>query len=189
MSFNITGIAISGDYLRRVQELEPQLGCRLVFEQEVLLETAYENWKEKKICDICFFEGGTVIFLPSEWSLEPAKLPGEVISFVIDDATRTYFYARYSEKELERRFRIKDGKRTGTGEKSQEEANKKTTTDFIWSEVSRIIGQNFWSVPTDYRAYRYKMVTEKTKKNLDKQESYDPEPISKLPVKPWWKFW
>ena len=191
MSFNISGIAVSGNYIEKVKELEQKISCELVFEQEVLLETASENWKEKGICDICFLDSGTIIFLPVDSKLSLLDLGTEnAVVFTISDAGQTYRFEKYINGKLVRSFKEKEGKKLNAhGERLNSEAISKTTPDFIWSEISEVLGQNFWAVPTDHRAYRYKFMTKKLKKKLEEESTYDPKPVVDLKVKPWWKLW
>lgn len=191
MSFNISGIAVSGNYIDRVKELENQLTSELLFEQEVLLETAIENWKEKGICDIVFLERGTIIFTPVESKLNVLDgLMASSVVFTISDASETYRFEKYIGGRLVRSFKIIEGKSvSSSGEKLPSEATAKSKADLIWSEISEVLGENFWGVPTNHRSYRYKFMTRKLKKKIKEETTYDPKPVSELKVKPWWKFW
>jgi hypothetical protein len=188
MGFNISGFAIDRNYIEEIDMLQGYLKCYLEFEQEVLFETAAENWKEKRTCDIFFSDKGTIVFTDMDTKLHFQGIEGQkTMAFYISDGSDNYAFTYFDGTEPIRTVREVEGKRTSRGEKLAVEEKPKMK-DIIWDQLELIIGRNFWSIEPKERAYRYK-VSFKAKNPDEDPLKYDPKPIEDLEVKPWWKFW
>jgi hypothetical protein len=161
MGFNLSGIVISKNYKDNVSELQEQLGLNLELDKEISFLEASANWKDREICDIYFGEQGTVLFVSMDrcvdecWCIED----GNTLTFALSETSMAFSFSYYEANKLVRAFMEVEGQRLSEeGEKLPIEETEDDSSEIIWRQLGVVLGQTFWSVNQDEKAFRYNIV-------------------------------
>ena len=157
MGFNISGIAINKNYKNNFEQLEKELGWKLIKHGELDFESASSNWKEDEFCDVYFTKNGTLLFISMDRCETNFCLQhNNVLTFVLSE-TSMAFKVGYTEKGVEKRkiVEVDDIRMVDKGEVLQAEMNTEDTSEIIWNLIEEIIGKRFWDIEFDDKALRY----------------------------------
>ena len=157
MGFNISGIAISKNFEKNLDELQSAFGWKIEKQEEIFFEQASENWKEEDLCDIYFTDNGTLIFIDMGRCIEPFKIgENNVLTFAYS-ATSMAFNLNYCEgAELKRTIMEVEGQRLADeGEKLEIENKSEDISENIFEQIGVVLGKSFWEIQSDERAVRF----------------------------------
>lgn len=161
MGFNLSGIVISKNYKDNVNELQEQLGLNLELDKEISFQEASANWKDRKICDIYFGEYGTLLFVSMDMCVDEAWFieDGNTLTFALSETSMAFSFNYYEADKLVRSFMEVEGRRLSEeGEKLPIEETGDDSSEIIWKQLGAVLGQTFWSVNHDEKAFRYNIV-------------------------------
>src|SRR6478735_2023718 len=151
MGFNVSGVAINRSYQDKVEALAKELNWKLEFVEEIIFETASENWKEEGLCDIYFTENGTILFLNMDlctesWSIDQ----GNVLTFAISETSMAFNLNYCEDRKSVRSVMIFNGdKMVDEGEALEVEGTTNDATEIIWGQLEKTTGKSFWSIEPD----------------------------------------
>jgi len=157
MGFNFSGIAINKNFQDNFEELQAELGWTLEKTEEIDFVTASANWKEEGICDVSFCENGTILFVNMDLCTRPYGIENaNTFTFALSE-TSMAFYLGYCENGEEKRviMEFEDDRMTDEGEKLDVEDDAGDTSDVIWKQLGVVLGEKFWKLAHDEKAYRY----------------------------------
>jgi hypothetical protein len=161
MGFNLSGIVISKNYKDNVNLLREELGLNLELDKEITFQEASANWKEPRICDIYFGEKGTILFVSMDMCVDQAYYieEGNSLTFALSEFSMAFSFNYYESDKLVRSFlEIEESRVSEEGEKLPIEEAEDDAADIIWKQLGVVLGQTFWSINHDERAYRYKIL-------------------------------
>jgi hypothetical protein len=161
MGFNLSGIVISKNYKDNVSELQEQLGLNLELDREISFLEASANWKDRRICDIYFGEQGTVLFVSMDMCVDECWFieDGNTLTFALSETSMAFSFNYYEADKLVRAFMEVEGQRLSEeGEKLSIEETEDDSSEIIWKQLGVVLGQTFWSVNQDEKAFRYNIV-------------------------------
>jgi hypothetical protein len=188
MGLNISGLVINKNYSKNIAQLEPILGQKLVFENEVSLSDACESWKGDEYCDIYFSENGTLIFSSMELGgFEIIAGKQDTLSFVLSESSMTLCINYVEKGKLVRNFMESDGEISeNEGEPLDFEETEEDKSELIYHLIEKILGESFHDLDFDGTCLRYSFKDMNIAPELDVTKNKNPESTTK---KPWWKFW
>lgn len=159
MGFNISGIVINKNYKDKLPALQKDLGLDIEFVEEINFETASANWKDEGICDIYFSEQGTLLFVNMDMCIEPWSIEtGNTLTFALSEISMAFCLNYCEGRNLKRSIMEVNGKRMSEeGEQLAVEATAPDTSEIIWAQLGAVLGQTFWNIEPEEKAYRYKL--------------------------------
>ena len=159
MGFNIAGIVINKNYDNKIEELSNSLRLKLTFEKEISYEEASSNWKDEALCDIYFAEQGTLLFLDMERCANGYSIDSQnVLTFAASETSMAFSLNYFEGKQLRRSIMEYNGEiMMQSGNPLPEEASSGDTWDLISSKIGTVLGQSFWDIENDLKAFRYKI--------------------------------
>lgn len=209
MGFNIAGIAINANMEDNITELSNILGENLVLDSEIDFETASENWKEEGIFDVYFGDRGTLVFGNTEVLDDDFKAPKlEVFTFAISESSMLFAFTHSENNKVLRAVMNVEGEMVDEyGDELDVEEDHDDISEVIWKQISNVLGESYWKIEPDAKAYRYVIKgnshdkgeieavyappTPKTPiappATIEVQETHTPP--EELDTKKWWEFW
>lgn len=156
MGFNFSGIVINRNYKNNVNGLQKDLGLDLQPDGEINYLQASANWKEKGICDIYFGEHGTILFVNYAMCMEGRCIKdANVLTFAVSETSMAFAFHYCERGKAVRSFVELDGERVSDeGEKLPAEDGK-DALDATIGQLGVVLGQSFWSIDFEEKAYRY----------------------------------
>ncbi|GAL61841.1 hypothetical protein [Algibacter lectus] len=155
MGFNIAGLLIENKIEK--QEIEKILECKITFLREVDFEEASSSYRDDdESIDILQTETGTLIITELGQVYDISIFDGKIIQFMISDVSDTYYFEKYINGNLERKYINSQGeiaKNEGVG--IIEEGND--MTDLIWELANNYLQNNFAENMFDKKFKRYKI--------------------------------
>lgn len=186
MGFNIAGIAINANLEDNITELSNILGENLVLDSEIDFETASENWKEEGIFDVYFGDHGTLIFGNTESLDDDFKAPKlQVFTFAISETSMLFAFTHSENNKILRAVMNVEGETVDEhGDELDAEENHDDISEVIWKQMSNVLGESYWKIEPDAKAYRYRI-----KENMHDKEDREIEavytaPTPKAPIVP-----
>lgn len=157
MGFNVSGIAINGNFQGREEQLWEALGFNVVFEKEIYFEEASSNWKDDVLCDVYFTERGTLIFLSMDRCIEGYSIPDQqCFTFALSETSMAFNFEYAEGSKVLRRFMEVNGEElSAEGTPLEVELNTSDSADKIWKQIEVVLGASFWSIDPAAKAYRY----------------------------------
>jgi hypothetical protein len=130
MGFNIAGLLIENKIEK--QEIEKILECKITFLREVDFEEASSSYRDDdESIDILQTETGTLIITELGQVYDISIFDGKIIQFMISDVSDTYYFEKYINGNLERKYINSQGEiAENEGVGIIEEGND--MTDLIW---------------------------------------------------------
>lgn len=160
MGFNLSGVAINRNFKNDIPELSAQLGLAFELDREITFQEASANWKDQGICDVYFGENGTLLFMSMDrcvdemWYVEDAY----TLTFALSEMSMSFSFNYYKVDEMIRSFVEVEGNRiSDQGKKLPVEESESDTAEIIWKQLGEVLGQTFWSIGHDEKAFRYKI--------------------------------
>jgi|GEM_PF-992378 len=171
MSFNISGIVVSGNHQEHLQELEQNLGWSLEYVEDITFETASENWKKEGICDIYFSDNATLMMLNMDLCLLPMPINGlKTLVFALSETSEAFNLAYCEDEEVVRSImQVEANVMSETGEPLAIEDSTGDVSKTIWKQLEAVLGKSFYSIQPEEKAKRFRL-TEKPAKVPIKQE-------------------
>ncbi|MBY0537238.1 MAG: hypothetical protein K2P88_15410 [Chitinophagaceae bacterium] len=157
MGFNVSGIAINGNFQGREEQLWEALGFNVVFEKEIYFEEASSNWKDDVLCDVYFTERGTLIFLSMDRCIEGYSIPDQqCFTFALSETSMAFNFEYAEGSKVLRRFMEVNGEElSAEGTPLEVELNTSDSADKIWKQIEVVLGASFWSIDPAAKAYCY----------------------------------
>ncbi|WP_282148327.1 hypothetical protein [Algibacter lectus] len=155
MGFNIAGLLIENKIEK--QEIEKILECKITFLREVDFEEASSSYRDDdESIDILQTETGTLIITELGQVYDISIFDGKIIQFMISDVSDTYYFEKYINGNLERKYINSQGEiAENEGVGIIEEGND--MTDLIWELANNYLQNNFAENMFDKKFKRYKI--------------------------------
>lgn len=141
MGFNIAGLLIENKIEK--QEIEKILECKITFLREVDFEEASSSYRDDdESIDILQTETGTLIITELGQVYDISIFDGKIIQFMISDVSDTYYFEKYINGNLERKYINSQGEiAENEGVGIIEEGND--MMDLIWELANNYLQNNF----------------------------------------------
>ncbi|SFN13259.1 hypothetical protein SAMN05421594_1236 [Chryseobacterium oleae] len=154
MGFNCTGILINSKADEQI--MKTLFDSEIAYLKEVNFEEATDNFRDENTVDMVQTETGTLIITGLGQIYDISDFDGEIIQFMISDISDTYYFEKYKDKVLERKYIYSQGEIAedeGSGIIRQDE----DFTDQIWELADRYLQNNFKTNMFDQQFKRYKV--------------------------------
>ncbi|MEL0650034.1 hypothetical protein V6246_01285 [Algibacter sp. TI.3.09] len=155
MGFNIAGLLIENKIEK--QEIEKILECKITFLREVDFEEASSSYRDDdESIDILQTETGTLIITELGQVYDISIFDGKIIQFMISDVSDTYYFEKYINGNLERKYINSQGEiAENEGVGIIEEGND--MMDLIWELANNYLQNNFAENMFEKKLKRYKI--------------------------------
>ncbi|GAL82504.1 hypothetical protein JCM19274_1793 [Algibacter lectus] len=155
MGFNIAGLLIENKIEK--QEIEKILECKITFLREVDFEEASSSYRDDdESIDILQTETGTLIITELGQVYDISIFDGKIIQFMISDVSDTYYFEKYINGNLERKYINSQGEiAENEGVGIIEEGND--MMDLIWELANNYLQNNFAENMFEKKFKRYKI--------------------------------
>ncbi|QCW98866.1 hypothetical protein FGM00_01545 [Aggregatimonas sangjinii] len=154
MEFNIAGILIKRKPVET--SLESILGNKLTFCREIDFEEATSSYRDENTVDILQTQTGTLIITELGQVYDISNFDGEIIQFMISDISDTYYFEKYINGNLDRKYIYSQGEipeNKGKGIIKEDE----DMMDLIWELTDVYLQNNFLKTMFEKRFKRYKL--------------------------------
>lgn len=154
MGFNFTGILINSH--AEEQKLKSLFDTEIAFLKEVDFEEATDSFRDENTVDMVQTETGTLIITGLGQIYDISDFDGEIIQFMISDISDTYYFEKYKDKVLERKYIYSQGE-IAEDEGSGIIQHDEDFTDQIWELADRYLQNNFKTTMFDQQFKRYQV--------------------------------
>ncbi|WP_072921757.1 hypothetical protein [Chryseobacterium sp. OV279] len=154
MGFNFTGILINSH--ADEQKLKSLFDTEIVFLKEVDFEEATDSFRDENTVDMVQTETGTLIITGLGQIYDISDFDGEIIQFMISDISDTYYFEKYKDKVLERKYIYSQGE-IAEDEGSGIIKHDEDFTNQIWELADQYLQNNFKTNMFDQQFKRYQV--------------------------------
>ncbi|MET4084185.1 hypothetical protein ABIB40_004159 [Pedobacter sp. UYP30] len=157
MGFNIAGLIINKK-IEREQELESFLENKLHYVKDVEFEDATSSSKDENTIDVLQTENGTLIITEMGQIYDLTNIQSEVVQFIVSDVSDTYYFEKYSNGNLDRKFISSQGEIAediGEGILNEDD----DLMDKIWEFADDYLQNKFTENMFDLKFKRYEFST------------------------------
>lgn len=154
MGFNLAGLLIKS--LTSEAEIENILDCEITFLSEIDFEEATSNFRDENSIDVLQSPTGTLIIKELGQLYDLSKFDNEIVQFIISDISDTYYFEKYKNEKLERKYIYSQGKieeDNGHGIIKENE----DMIDVIWNLTDNFLQNNFLKKMFELKFKRYKI--------------------------------
>jgi hypothetical protein len=154
MGFNIAGLLVKKKISE--SEIEKLLESNITFSEETAFEKATSNFRDPGTVDILQSETGTLIITPLGQVYDVTRSESDIIQFMISDVSDTYYFEKYSNGKLLRKYISSQGEMVedvGEGIISQED----DLIDKIWEFTEEYLQNDFFKKMFELKFKRYKL--------------------------------
>ncbi|GET45641.1 hypothetical protein [Capnocytophaga felis] len=152
MGLNIAGLLTN----RKIDEQEI---CHLIeneitYSGEVGFEEATSSFRDENTIDVLQTEKGTLIFTEMGFPLHISDFKGEIIQFIISDVSDTYYFEKYTNGNLDRKYIYSQGEifeDEGEGIIKEDE----DMMDLVWEFCEKYLQNNFSETMFGQKFKRY----------------------------------
>ncbi len=154
MGFNIAGILIKSETVET--KIENILDNKLIFFREINFEEATSSYRDENTVDILQTQTGTLIITELGQIYDISNFDGEIIQFMISDVSDTYYFEKYINGNLERKYI------NSQGEIAENEGNgiikeNDDMMDLVWELTDDYLQNNFLENMFKIKFKRYKL--------------------------------
>lgn len=107
MGFNIAGLIIKGQ--TSLQKIESLLNQKLDYKSSVDFEEATSSYRNENTIDVLQTKEGTLILTELRQIYDLSSFQEDVVQFMISDISDTYYFEKFSDGKLERKYVISQG--------------------------------------------------------------------------------
>lgn len=153
MGYNITGLLIKGKTDQRI--IEGLVGQKISFSEESDFDDATGGFREDRTIDMLQTQTGSHILTEFGTLYDISKFDGEIIQFIISDVSDTYYFEKYFNGKLERKYIYSQG------DISEDEGNGiisegEDLEEVIWQQAGEFLQNNFTATMFDLKFNRYR---------------------------------
>jgi hypothetical protein len=155
MGFNIAGLIIKQKFDNE-QELESLLENKLSFSKEVDFEEATSSFRDENTIDILQTNHGTFVIMELGQIYDLTNIQSEVVQFMVSDVSDTYYFEKYSNGKLDRKFINSQGEIAedfGEGFVNEDD----DLMDKVWEFADDYLQNNFTENMFDLKFKRYEV--------------------------------
>lgn len=155
MGFNIAGLIIKQKFDNK-QELESFLENILTFSKDIDFEEATSSFRDENTVDILQTEHGTFVIMELGQIYDLTNNNSEVVQFMVSEVSDTYYFEKYSNGTLERKYITSQGEVTenfGEGYLNEDD----DVMDKVWEFVDEYLQNNFIKNMFDLKFKRYEV--------------------------------
>ena len=155
MGFNIAGLIIKQKFDKE-QELESLLKNKLTFSKDVDFEDATSSFRDENTIDILQTEHGIFVIMGLGQIYDLTSIQGEVVQFMVSDVSDTYYFEKYSNGKLDRKFIKSQGEIAedfGEGFVNEDD----DLMDKVWKFADEYLQNNFTENMFDLKFKRYEV--------------------------------
>lgn len=154
MGFNISGILIKSETVET--NIENILDHELAFFKEIDFEEATSSYRDENTVDILQTQTGTLIITELGQVYDISNFDGEIIQFMISDVSDTYYFEKYTNGNLDRKYI------NSQGEIAENEGNGIIKEDddmmtLVWELTDDYLQNNFLENMFEIKFKRYKL--------------------------------
>lgn len=152
MGFNIAGLIAN----RKIDEKEigHLIENKITYSGEVGFEEAMSSFRDENTIDVLQSEKGTLIIVEMGIKSDISNFKGEIIQFIISDVSDTYYFEKYTNGHLDRKYIYSQGEvfeDEGEGIIKEDE----DMTDLIWEFCEKYLQNNFLETMFEQKFRRY----------------------------------
>ncbi|WP_223606213.1 hypothetical protein [Chryseobacterium sp. OSA05B] len=154
MGFNFTGILINSH--ADEQKIKSLFDAEIAYIKEVDFDESTDSFRDENTVDMVQTETGTLMITGLGQIYDISDFDGEIIQFMISDVSDTYYFEKYKDKVLVRKYIYSQGEITedeGNGIIKENE----DFTDQIWELADRYLQNNFKTNLFDQQFKRYQL--------------------------------
>ncbi|MCD9854891.1 hypothetical protein LUD75_09255 [Epilithonimonas sp. JDS] len=107
MGFNIAGLLMKSQMTE--QQIEDFLETKITYSSTVDFEEATSGSRDQNTIDVLQTDSGTLIITELGQLYDITDFEGEIIQFMISDVSDTYYFEKYNNKVLERKYIYSQG--------------------------------------------------------------------------------
>ena len=155
MGFNIAGLIIK-QKIDNEQELENLLENKLSFSKDVDFDEATSSFRDENTIDILQTDHGTLVIIQLGQIYDLTNIKVEVVQFMVSDVSDTYYFEKYSNGKLDRKYINSQGEVAediGEGFVNEDD----DLMDKIWEFTDDYLQNNFTENMFDLKFKRYEV--------------------------------
>ena len=155
MGFNIAGLIIK-QKIDNEQELENLLENKLSFSKDVDFDEATSSFRDENTIDILQTDHGTLVIMELGQIYDLTNIKVEVVQFMVSDVSDTYYFEKYSNGKLDRKYINSQGEVAediGEGFVNEDD----DLMDKIWEFTDDYLQNNFTENMFDLKFKRYEV--------------------------------
>ncbi|WP_299249174.1 hypothetical protein [uncultured Cytophaga sp.] len=103
MGFNIAGLIFKND-VGNEKELERLLNIKLEYKSTVNFEDATSSSRDENTIDVLHTAHGALVIMTLGEIFDISTIQNEVVQFMVSDVSDTYYFEKYSEGKLDRKY-------------------------------------------------------------------------------------
>jgi len=155
MGYNLAGLLIKKKY--NEQEIEILIENKIEFLKVVDFEKATSSSRDENTIDVLQTEAGTLIITELGQAYDLSNSSEDIIQFIISDVSDTYYFEKYLNKTLVRKYITSQGEiaeDTGQGYLSDEDEFVEKIWEYIDVYLQIDFNENMFSI----KFKRYKLI-------------------------------
>lgn len=152
MGFNIAGLIANCKIDEK--EIGHLVENEITYSGEVGFEEATSSFRDENTIDVLQSEKGTLIIVEMGVQSDISNFKGEIIQFIISDVSDTYYFEKYTNGYLDRKYIYSQGEvfeDEGEGIIKEDE----DITDLIWEFCEKYLQNNFLETMFEQKFRRY----------------------------------
>lgn len=154
MGYNIAGLLMKG-HVDQIQ-IETVLEQKIVFLADTDFEDATGSLRDKTV-DLLQTSKGLLLLTELAVMYDISEFDGEIIQFMISDVSETYYFEKYTQGNLDRKYISSQGgviENQGSGIINADDE----MIEVIWKLTGDFLQNNFTENRFDFKFKRYRLV-------------------------------
>lgn len=154
MGYNIAGLLMKG-HIDQIQ-IETVLERKIVFLADTDFEDATGSLRDKTV-DLLQTSKGLLLLTELGVMYDISEFDGEIIQFMISDVSETYYFEKYTQGNLDRKYISSQGgmiENQGSGIINADDE----MIEVIWKLTGDFLQNNFTENRFDFKFKRYRLV-------------------------------
>ena len=154
MGYNIAGLLMKG-HIDQIQ-IETVLEQKIVFLADTDFEDATGSLRDKTV-DLLQTSKGLLLLTELGVMYDISEFDGEIIQFMISDVSETYYFEKYTQGNLDRKYISSQGgmiENQGSGIINADDE----MIEVIWKLTGDFLQNNFTENRFDFKFKRYRLV-------------------------------
>lgn len=155
MGFNIAGLIFKKN-ISSEKELESLLDIKLEYKTNVGFEDATSSSRAENTIDVLQTEHGALVIMSLGEIYDLTAIEHDVVQFMVSDVSDTYYFEKYSEGKLDRKYI------SSIGEIIEDEgegivSDGDDLMDIVWEIANDYLNNNFSEIMCDLDFKRYEI--------------------------------
>lgn len=154
MGLNIAGLIFNKKIDN--QQLEDLFNNKLEYAKDTDFDEATSSFRDENTIDVLQTEYGTFVIIEMGEVHDLTNIHSEIVQFIVSDVSDTYYFEKYSNGKLERKFISSQGEiadNFGEGILNEDD----DLEDKVWEFIDNYLQINFTEIMFDLKFRQYKI--------------------------------